>query len=37
MLKDKVNIQVLKVDRHLKTFFKPFFQDEEIYMYRAAK
>ena len=21
----------------VKTFFKPFFQDEEIYMYRAAK
>ena len=31
MLKAKVNIQVLKVDRRLITLFKPFFQGKEIY------
>ena len=31
MLKDKVNIQVLKVDRRLITLFKPFFRGKEIY------
>ena len=30
MLKDKVNIQVLKVDRRLITLFKPFFRRKEI-------
>ena len=30
MLKDKVNIQVLKVDRSLITLFKPFFRRKEI-------
>ena len=34
MLKDEVNIQVLKVGRHLTTFVKPFF---EIKRFRAAK
>ena len=31
MLKDKVNIQVLKVDRRLITLFKPFFRGKEIW------
>ena len=30
MLKAKVNIQVLKVDRRLITLFKPFFRGKEI-------
>ena len=30
MLKAKVNIQVLKVDRSLITLFKPFFRGKEI-------
>ena len=30
MLKDKGNIQVLKVDRRFITLFKPFFRGEEI-------
>ena len=30
MLKDKDNIQVLKVDRRLITLFKPFFRGKEI-------
>ena len=30
MLKDKVNIQVFKVDRRLITLFKPFFRGKEI-------
>ena len=30
MLKDKVNIQVLKVDRRLKTLSKAFFRGKEI-------
>ena len=30
MLKAKVNIQVLKVDRRLKTLFKPYFRGKEI-------
>ena len=31
MLKAKVNIQVLKVDRRLITLFKPFSRGKEIY------
>ena len=31
MLKDKVNIQVLKVDRRLITLFKPVFRGKEIW------
>ena len=31
MLKAKVNIQVLKVDRRLITLFKPFFRGKEIW------
>ena len=30
MLKAKVNIQVLKLDRRLITLFKPFFRGKEI-------
>ena len=30
MLKAKVNIQVLKVNRRLTTLFKPFFRGKEI-------
>ena len=30
MLKAKVNIQVLKVDRRLITLFEPFFRGQEI-------
>ena len=35
MLKDEVNIQVLMVDRHLKTLFKPFCF--EILVHIASK
>ena len=34
MLKDEVNIQILKADRRLITFFEPFF---EMKIFRAAK
>ena len=36
MLKDKDNIQVLKVDWRLITLFKPFFRDKEIKSFEVS-